>query len=372
MTSTTGSQPKGPWQIVIATGIYPPEIGGSATFTAELAERLRQRGHRVTVVAYGEGAAEGGVVRVSRRGNALRRYVRYARSVRRAARSADIVFLQDLVSSGLPATVGTIGLPVQRLVRLGGDFLWEQAYNRGWTTSPLRAYYGEPKRFGERIYLAIYRWVLARCARIVCTTAWQRALYERAVHARSAAYAVIENAFPEDVPPAPAGEDPHDVVYVGRLVPLKNIERLAEACRQVPGVRLTVYGEGPLRQALASAGVRVEAALPHDAMLQRLAAAGLVVVPSITEISPNTAYECIAAGIPVLVTKECGMYERWQSHVRWLDPFSVEAIAGAIRTLTDPAERQEYQRQLRQMETSRTFAAVTDEYERLFTDLVRV
>ena len=39
-------------KIVLATGIYPPDIGGPATYVRNLAERLTAMGGQVTVIAY--------------------------------------------------------------------------------------------------------------------------------------------------------------------------------------------------------------------------------------------------------------------------------------------------------------------------------
>ncbi len=39
-------------KIVLATGIYPPDIGGPATYSSALAEQLHAKGHDVTVIAY--------------------------------------------------------------------------------------------------------------------------------------------------------------------------------------------------------------------------------------------------------------------------------------------------------------------------------
>ena len=41
-------------KILLATGIYPPESGGPATYTMGLASALRSRGHEVMIVTYGE------------------------------------------------------------------------------------------------------------------------------------------------------------------------------------------------------------------------------------------------------------------------------------------------------------------------------
>ena len=40
-------------RILIATGIYPPDIGGPATYSSLLVRELTARGHFVDVVTYG-------------------------------------------------------------------------------------------------------------------------------------------------------------------------------------------------------------------------------------------------------------------------------------------------------------------------------
>lgn len=39
-------------KIVLATGIYPPDIGGPATYAYHLAKEFTDRQHQVTVVTY--------------------------------------------------------------------------------------------------------------------------------------------------------------------------------------------------------------------------------------------------------------------------------------------------------------------------------
>src|SRR3989344_9562594 len=40
-------------RILIATGIYPPEVGGPAYYAQGLGEALKKVGHRVDIVTYG-------------------------------------------------------------------------------------------------------------------------------------------------------------------------------------------------------------------------------------------------------------------------------------------------------------------------------
>ena len=92
-------------KIVLATGIYPPETGGPATFVPAFARELQRRGYGVTVVTYGteQTHRDGGwdVSVVSRFGGPVLRYLRYAWRTFLEARRADLIFLQGPVSEGL-------------------------------------------------------------------------------------------------------------------------------------------------------------------------------------------------------------------------------------------------------------------------------
>ena len=108
--------------VVFATGIYPPDIGGPATYVARLSEALAKDGWPVRIVTYSDeirgsvpdqapsGArdlvSESHITRVSRRQTIMRRYRDFQAAVAQACNegAATIVFAQDPLSSGLPAS----------------------------------------------------------------------------------------------------------------------------------------------------------------------------------------------------------------------------------------------------------------------------
>jgi D-inositol-3-phosphate glycosyltransferase len=111
-------------------------------------------------------------------------------------------------------------------------------------------------------------------------------------------------------------------LFAGRLVPLKNIPLLVEIFAslraQVPGSRLVVAGEGPLRSDLvaraARAGLRcatppdpgdllLAGEVPHEAMPAYYAAADLLLLASVNESFSLVALEAMACGIPVVAPR---------------------------------------------------------------------
>ena len=80
----------------------------------------------------------------------------------------------------------------------------------------------------------------------------------------------------------------------------------------------------------------------REELLRRINEAYMVVVPSFSEVSPNTVLDALSLGVPVVVTSDCGMKERLGDLVVWVDPKSPEDIARGIETLMDAKTYSEY------------------------------
>ena len=80
-------------KIVIATGIYPPHIGGPAQYTKGIEEAWKKKGHEVTVLTYG----------VERRLPPVIRHLYFFLRCLGPIANADQVVLLDTLSTGVPA-----------------------------------------------------------------------------------------------------------------------------------------------------------------------------------------------------------------------------------------------------------------------------
>jgi glycosyltransferase involved in cell wall biosynthesis len=72
-----------------------------------------------------------------------------------------------------------------------------------------------------------------------------------------------------------------------------------------------------------------------EAKRRLLAEQDLLVIPSITEISPNVALEARSAGLPVLLTQETGLSERLARGMVLQDCSAPEMIAAAVKEIRD-------------------------------------
>lgn len=140
---------------------------------------------------------------------------------------------------------------------------------------------------------------------------------------------------PHFVAPAPGPPRPHaerrGVLFAGRLVPEKGVDdvlRLAELVRDVD-----VAGAGPLAEAVRTSRARHLGALRHADVLERIARARAVVMPSRWEEPAGlVALEAAAAGTPVVAYRVGGLAEQVETAGGVL-VHDVAAMAAAVQRL---------------------------------------
>jgi glycosyltransferase involved in cell wall biosynthesis len=106
--------------------------------------------------------------------------------------------------------------------------------------------------------------------------------------------------------------------YVGRLIPIKGVDLLATAFREisrmVPNARLLIVGSGEkadlirsiLREELVRAIVHMESDVPHQQLADWYRAMNLFVMPSRYENFSNAILEALACGVPFLASNVGG------------------------------------------------------------------
>jgi hypothetical protein len=115
-------------RIVIATPLFPPEIGDPAPYVSTLAKRLSSE-HAVTIVTYAnhvETLENVHIEAVPKKLSLLIRLFLYTRTLVRVARRADVIFAQRAVASGLPAYIASLLTGVPFVINFFEDEAWER------------------------------------------------------------------------------------------------------------------------------------------------------------------------------------------------------------------------------------------------------
>lgn len=297
-------------KIVIATPLYPPEIGGPATYVKILEENLPKHGILVQVVKFSD------VRHVPK----FVRHYRYFKLVYAAARSADIVLALDPVSVGLPASWAARLLRKPFLVKIVGDYAWEQARQRFGTTQGLDAFVEAPRgSFPVWVLRRIQTSVSRRASRVIVPSEYLKKIVTAwgiPEHKIQVIYNTVSLEGLGTVPEAVTALQRPLVVTAGRLVPWKHIEGVIDAVATHPEMSLVIIGDGPEWETLHRYGneklgnrVFFTGKLSHQDTLATIKTAGVFVLNSSYEGFSHLLIEALMLGVPIVATDVGGNRE---------------------------------------------------------------
>jgi glycosyltransferase involved in cell wall biosynthesis len=337
-------------EILIVSGIWPPEVGGPASHGPELGRFLRDRGHRVravTTVGGPDYLDPGFPVTATRKDRPLlSRQPAAALSVLRAAAGADVIYATGMYGrSALASALRRVPL----VIKLVADPAYERARRLGFFTGTLEEFQRAPHRGGIRLLRLARRVTLARASRIITPSR-----YLAKTAGGWASPSPHLDVIPNPAPPIDRSESRHALrqrlglrfptfVFAGRLVPQKNLSLAISALRAVPEGSLVVIGDGPSRgeveRAVAEHGlgerVTVRGALPRAEAIDWLRAADAAILPSDWENFPHAAVEALAAETPMIATAVGGVPEIIESGVNGIlvPPGDSEALGRALASI---------------------------------------
>lgn len=332
-------------RILIATGIYPPDIGGPATYSKLLADTFPGRGIEVEVLSFGE----------VRKFPKAARHLMYLFKTLKRGWHADIIFAQDPVSVGLPAMIAAAMVQKRFLLRLGGDYAWEQGVGRYHITDTLDDFSQKNDYpFFVRALKYIQKMVALYAERVIVPSNYLKRIIEN-WGVPSSKIKVIYNAFAAN----PLKEDKiilrkklqlsgTVILSAGRLVPWKGfstlIATLSMLRHEIPDAKLYIAGDGPERGALElqvanykeQGDVIFLGRLSHETLREYIKAADVFALNTGYEGFSHQLLEVMAEGVPIVTTPVGGNSELIENGTTGIlvEYNSKEGLLDAIKRLT--------------------------------------
>lgn len=297
-------------KLVIATGIYPPQVGGPATYSKLLKDKLPEYGWEVEVINFGE-------------------YLKYPKGVRhilylyrvwRAAASSDLVYAQDPVSVGLPALLASRIAGKKFYLKIVGDYAWEQAVQRFGVTDLLdefsTTYEPYPKKV--RALKRIEKEVANGADQIIVPSQYLKKVVSN-WGVPAGKIEVIYNSF--NPPHIISGDESlahPSIISAGRLVPWKGfaslIEMMPELEAMLPGIHLYIAGDGPERDKLlerisdlnAEHLVTLLGSLSREELFRKIKSSDVFVLNTAYEGFSHQLLEVMALETPIVTTTAGG------------------------------------------------------------------
>ena len=315
--------------ILIATGIYPPDIGGPATYVKTLCEELPKKGYKIKVVTYGS-QPHGNeleindnfeIYRIGRDQARWKRYIKYFFSIWKQLKWSDSVYLMGPVSEGLPAFFACILGDKKYILKVVGDYAWEQGKQRFGVEDLLDEF--QDRKYSKKVELmrSIQRIVAQNAEQIITPSEYLKSIVTKWGVNRDK-IKVIYNA----VNKATIDENRDDLrdrlklkgfvlITVGRLVPWKGIDTLInlmpELLRINNDYKLLIIGDGPDKGKLIKLRDKLElkesvymlGSLSQDKLWQYMFASDIFALNTGYEGLPHVVIEAMQIGLPVITTR---------------------------------------------------------------------
>jgi len=306
-------------KITIATGIFPPEIGGPATYLKYLIPELKKRKWEVDVVTYGQKPVPGVTV-ISRNLPFLFRLYVFFRAVVEKGKTSDVVFCTDTFSAGLPSVFAKKVLRKPLVIRFAGDFAWEHSTNQMWTKDPLNIF--QKKKYTVKIELLkkTQKFVLKNSDGIMVVSDFLR---KSAKNYGIRSCELVPNALPlkkvridrkKARPRYGLSHDDFVFLSAGRIMNYKGFHELVtvfdKLSTAIPGAKLLIAGDGPefdsLKQKVKSLennrNIVLLGHIPEDKMNELMEISDVFVLNSSGETFSFVIYQALFHNLPVITT----------------------------------------------------------------------
>lgn len=322
-------------RLAIATPLYPPDIGGPATDAYALATRLKKEGSDVRVVTFGSVRTLPRVVR----------HVRYLTQLIRESKGADAIVAFDTVSVGVPAAIVARLRRIPLLVRVPGDYAWEQGRQRFGVTDDIETF--QHTRYGMKVeLLRLLQRFTVRTAELALAPSDHFAGVMQTWGIPASRIRRVYLGLPDAAMSGTAPEVEGKVMFsLGRFVPWKGFPLLISILTELPDWKLVLAGDGPLRSELEAQAQSLGVAdrvtflgsISHEYVMGWLRRADAFVYNTHWESFSFQVLEAMQVGASIITTKVGSLPELITDGVEGvlLQPDDALAFIRAIQSITD-------------------------------------
>ena len=347
-------------KVLITSPVFPPDLGGPATYVPSLAKYLVEHSHEVTVVAFCSDPEPKGwpfkVVSIPRCWMPLR-YLRDFLAVWREAKHADLVYVNEHLALHVAFAARLRGKPL--VIRVYVDGTWEISHRLGWHDDTITDY--QLKRYDWKVTfirkLQRMWWGWAR--RIISPSEFMRGIV-MGYGVPAARCELIYNAYHGPLSYAPThaearatlGLPPERKVLLSicRLMIWKGVDGLIRALARLPhDHQLYVAGDGEELARWTALAVELGVGdrvhflgnVPHAELMGWIRAADVFLLNSTYEGLSHTLLEVMWLGLPAAVSAVCGNAELIEDRVngRGFAPQDVDAIVDSVQEILGDPER---------------------------------
>lgn len=331
-------------KVLIATSIYPPAVGGTATYTKILYDNLPKHDVDVTVASFDN---------LKSLPMGVRHFLYFIKLLIDGI-DKDVIYSQDSVSVGFPAMWAAKILKKKFILKISGDYAWEQGVQKFGVQDSLDDFVKDLREYHPQVLRIkkVQKKVAERADKIIVPSRYlkkivgQWGVNENKI---SVVFNAVDNVgeLPDSIGNLrdEVGFVGPTIITAGRLVSWKGFETLITAVEELRDefkyIKLLIIGGGPEKQKLEEIivkkqlfkNVHLTGVMDKQNLFKHIAAADLFVLNSSYEGFSHQLLETLAVGTPVVTTRGGGNPELITDCENGLlvDYDDREELKGAIR-----------------------------------------
>ena len=301
-------------KVLVTVGIFPPDIGGPATFVPKIAKYFQDElNYEIEILTLSDSKNlnikdDFNVKRIDRNLPIVYRWLKTIFTIYKLGRNKDLIFVNGL---GTEATIANILLKKKIIRKIVGDPVWERAYSKAKISESFDEF--QTKKYGFSIsFQKKVRSFSIKKSDIVVTPSLHLKNFIQNLGFKNK-IEIINNGVSIPKESAKIFTNARiNITIVSRLVAHKNIEKIINAISDLnnPPINLNIIGDGPELSQLQKISsesnnkdnIIFHGKLSRDDINHIFLRSDIYIQASNYEGLPHSLLEAMSYGIPVLCT----------------------------------------------------------------------
>lgn len=301
-------------RVLVTVGIFPPDIGGPATFVPKIAKYFQDElNYEIEILTLSDNKNSNinddfSVKRIDRNLPIIYRWLKTIFTIYKLGKNKDLIFVNGL---GTEATIANIFLNKKIIRKIVGDPVWERAYSKAKISESFDEF--QVKNYGFSISLQKkVRSFSIKKSDIVVTPSQHLKNFILNLGFKNKIEIINNGVFIPEENTNIFTNDQINITIVSRLVSHKNIEKIIKAISDLnsPLINLNIIGDGPELNQLQKISLEsnnkdnivFHGKLNRDEINHIFLNSDIYIQASNYEGLPHSLLEAMSYGIPVLCT----------------------------------------------------------------------
>ena len=301
-------------RVLVTVGIFPPDIGGPATFVPKIAKYFQdQLNYEIEILTLSDNKNlnindDFSVKRIDRNLPIIYRWLKTIFTIYKMGKNKDLIFVNGL---GTETTIANIFLKKKIIRKIVGDPVWERAYSKAKISESFDEF--QVKNYGFSISLQKkVRSFSIKKSDIVVTPSKHLKNFILNLGFKNKIEIINNGVFIPEENTNIFTNDQINITIVSRLVSHKNIEKIIKAISDLnsPLINLNIIGDGPELNQLQKISLEsnnkdniiFHGKLNRDEIDHIFLNSDIYIQASNYEGLPHSLLEAMSYGIPVLCT----------------------------------------------------------------------